>query len=34
MTVVAINAVTFWHALHNDGIPDRICGFGSLLAEH
>ena len=32
--VLAINAITFWHALRNNGIPDRIRGFGSLLAEH
>ena len=32
--VLAINAVTFWHALRHNGIPDRISGFGSLLAEH
>lgn len=32
--VLAINAITFWHALRNNGIPDRIKGFGSLLAEH
>ena len=32
--VLAINAITFWHALRNNGIPDRIEGFGSLLAEH
>ena len=32
--VLAINAITFWHALRNNGIPDRINGFGSLLAEH
>ena len=32
--VLAINAVTLWHALRNNGIPDRIAGFGSLLAEH
>ena len=32
--VLAINAVTFWHALRNNGIPDRMAGFGSLLAEH
>ena len=31
--VLAINAVTFWHALRHNGIPDRIPGFGSLLAE-
>ncbi len=32
--VLAINAITFWHALRNNGIADRIRGFGSLLAEH
>jgi maleate isomerase len=32
--VLAINALTFWHALRSNGIPDRIPGFGSLLAEH
>jgi len=32
--VLAINTLTFWHALRNNGIPDRIQGFGSLLAEH
>ena len=32
--VLAINAVTFWHALRNNGIPDRLDGYGSLLAEH
>ena len=32
--VLAINALTFWHALRSNGIPDRLRGFGSLLAEH
>ncbi|MCC5825010.1 arylmalonate decarboxylase [Alkalimonas sp.] len=32
--VLAINALTFWHALRSNGIADRIQGFGSLLAEH
>ena len=32
--VLAINAVTLWHALRNNDIPDRIPGFGSLMAEH
>ncbi len=32
--VLAINALTLWHALRNNDIPDRIQGFGSLLAEH
>jgi maleate isomerase len=32
--VLAINAITFWHALRSNGIRDRITGFGRLLAEH
>lgn len=32
--VLAINAITMWHALRANGIPDRREGFGSLLAEH
>lgn len=32
--VLAINAITFWHALRANGIQDRMQGFGSLLAEH
>jgi maleate isomerase len=32
--VLAINTLTFWHALRHNGIPDRIRGFGTLLAEH
>lgn len=32
--VLAINAVTFWHALRSNGINDRMQGFGRLLAEH
>ena len=32
--VLAINAVTLWHALRNNGITDRRRGFGSLLREH
>jgi len=32
--VLAINALTFWHALRSNGIPDRVDGFGSLLSEH
>ena len=32
--VLAINALTFWHALRSNGIRDRISGFGSLLEEH
>ena len=29
--VVAINAATYWHALRQNGIEDRLEGFGSLL---
>lgn len=32
--VLAINTLTFWHALRTNGIPDRVAGFGSLLEEH
>ncbi len=32
--VLAINAITWWHALRSNGIEDRLDGFGSLLAEH
>lgn len=32
--VVAINTATFWYALRQNGIKDRIHGWGSLLAEH
>lgn len=30
---VAINTATYWHALRNNGIDDKIPGFGKLLAE-
>src|SRR5262245_14765219 len=32
--VLAINAVTLWHALRAAGIADQRRGFGSLLREH
>lgn len=32
--VIAINTATYWHALRQSGIPDRMQGFGSLLANH
>lgn len=32
--VLAINAVTLWHALRANGIADRVEGGGSLLREH
>ncbi|KNB53737.1 maleate cis-trans isomerase family protein [Streptomyces caatingaensis] len=32
--VVTNNTVLYWHALRQNGIPDRVRGFGSLLAEH
>lgn len=32
--VLAINMLTFWHALRTNGIHDRISGFGTLLEEH
>lgn len=32
--VIAINAATFWYALRENGITDRMPGFGRLLAHH
>ncbi|WP_037303582.1 maleate cis-trans isomerase family protein [Amycolatopsis orientalis] len=32
--VLSNNTVLYWHALRQNGIGDRIRGFGSLLAEH
>jgi maleate isomerase len=32
--VVAINTAIYWHALRTAGIPDRIEGWGPLLAQH
>lgn len=32
--VIAINTATYWHALRSMGIPDRIDGYGALLAQH
>ena len=32
--VLAINAVTLWHALRTNGILDQMRGCGSLLREH
>jgi maleate isomerase len=32
--VVAINTATYWWSLRQNGIMDRMPGFGSLLMEH
>jgi maleate isomerase len=32
--VIAINTATYWWALRQNGIADRIEGFGPLLLEH
>ena len=32
--VVAINAATWWMALRENGITDRVHGYGSLLRDH
>jgi maleate isomerase len=32
--VIAINTATYWWALRQNGIQDKIEGFGSLLLEH
>ena len=31
--VLSINAVSYWHALREAGIADRITGYGRMLAE-
>jgi len=32
--VIAINTATYWHALRQNGIADRLYGFGRLLEQH
>jgi maleate isomerase len=32
--VIAINTATYWYALRDYGIRDRIPGWGSLLMEY
>ena len=32
--VIAINTATYWWALRQNGISDKIAGYGSLLTEH
>jgi maleate isomerase len=32
--VIAINTATYWHALRQYGIRDKVYGWGSLLAGH
>jgi len=32
--VIAINTATYWWALRQNGIEDKIQGFGSLLSHH
>lgn len=34
LPVIAINAATWWMALRDNGIQDRVSGAGSLLREH
>jgi maleate isomerase len=31
--VIAINTATYWHALRQNGIMDKVAGFGRLLEE-
>jgi maleate isomerase len=31
--VIAINSATYWHALRQNGIKDKVTGFGKLLEE-
>ena len=32
--VIAINTATYWYALRQYGIKDKVYGWGSLLSEH
>lgn len=32
--VIAINTATYWHALREYGIRDKVYGWGSLLSDH
>jgi maleate isomerase len=32
--VIATNTATYWYALRQYGIKDKIYGWGSLLAQH
>jgi maleate isomerase len=32
--VIAINPATYWHALRQNGIKDRLAGHGELMARH
>jgi maleate isomerase len=32
--VIAINTATYWYALRQYGIKDKVHGWGSLLSEH
>jgi maleate isomerase len=32
--VIAINVATYWYALRQSGIDDKIDGYGSLLLDH
>jgi maleate isomerase len=32
-SVVALNTATYWHALRQYGIDDKVQGFGRLLGE-
>jgi maleate isomerase len=31
--VIAINTATYWHALRQNGITEKVQGFGRLLEE-
>jgi maleate isomerase len=32
--VIAINTATYWWALRQNGIQDKVQGFGALLEKH
>lgn len=31
--IISLNTATYWHTLRENGITDKVTGFGRLLAE-
>ena len=34
LPVLAVNTITYWHALRSNGIQDQMEGFGRLFSDH
>jgi maleate isomerase len=32
--ILAVNTVTYWHALRTAGINDKVYGYGRIMWEH